>query len=167
MALPANVLLRRPDVLSHNPFCGLPVSHIPCLRDFRHPGSGTSFWKRSRLSTQCTAGRTESTGRHPNGLPQAHITALDNRAGVEELLALLRNKQPGRAHAGPLASSEAGVFTRGSSVSDHESATQHGVLCRPIKWSWNCIFGWNRSWRSWSVDTACSAAHADCRCCIV
>ncbi|KAL0018867.1 hypothetical protein WJX79_005617 [Trebouxia sp. C0005] len=48
--------------------------------------------------TWCTASGGHDTARHPNGLPQAHITALDNRAGGEELLALLRTKQPGRSH---------------------------------------------------------------------
>ena len=97
MALAANLLLPRPDVLSHNPFCGLQVSHIPCLREFRRPGSNGDFFTRPRSVTKCNVGGPDSPNHHLNGLPQSHITALDNRAGVEELLALLRSKQSGKS----------------------------------------------------------------------
>lgn len=100
MALAANLLLPRPNVLSHNPFCGLQVSHIPCLREFRRPRSNGDFFTRPTSVTKCNVGGPDSANHHLNGLPLSHITALDNRAGVEELLALLRSKQSDRS-AGP------------------------------------------------------------------
>ncbi len=96
MAMSATLLLRRPDVFSLNPSSGLQLSQIACLRDFSASRLCTSLPQRSRATFKCTASVGHDTARHPNGLPQAHITALDNRAGGEELLALLRTKQPGK-----------------------------------------------------------------------
>ena len=99
MAMSATLLLRRPDVFSLNPSSGLQLSQIACLRDFSASRLCTSLFKRSRATFKCTASGGQDTARHPHGLPQAHITALDNRAGGEELLALLRTKQPGKLPA--------------------------------------------------------------------
>ena len=94
MALSTSLLLRRPDVLSHKFYCSR--DHIASLRDLRHCDLLGSVSVRPRLGVKCSAICAGDNYRHPNGLPQGHITALDNRAGVEELLALLRRKRPGR-----------------------------------------------------------------------
>jgi len=99
----ATLLSRRPDVFSLNPSSGLQLSQIACLRDFSASRLCASLPQRSRATFKCTANGGHDTARHLNGLPQAHITALDNRAGVEELLALLRSKQPGKLLARLLA----------------------------------------------------------------
>ncbi len=103
MAMSATRLSRRPDVFSLNPSSGLQLSQIACLRDFSASRLCASLPQRSRATFKCTANGGHDTARHLNGLPQAHITALDNRAGVEELLALLRSKQPGKLLARLLA----------------------------------------------------------------
>ena len=96
MAMSATLLLRRPDVFSLNPSSGLQLSQFACLRDFSASRACANLPQRSRATFKCTAGGGHDTAHHPHGLPQAHITALDNRAGGEELLALLRTKQPGK-----------------------------------------------------------------------
>lgn len=96
MTMSATLLLRRLDVFSLNPSSGLQLSQIACLRDFSASRLSASLPQRSRATLKCTASVGHDTSRHPNGLPQAHITALDNRAGGEELLALLRTKQTGK-----------------------------------------------------------------------
>lgn len=95
MAVTANVTLPRPDALSHTPLLGLRTSVLPCLREFRSPSSAPVPVYRHRTCISCAASCSGLNSPHPKGLPQAHITALDNRAGVEDLLSLLRSKQPG------------------------------------------------------------------------
>ena len=93
MALTLNVSLRRPDTLSHAPFLGLRTTSLPCLRDFRSSSIAPVPVYRHCTRISCVVTSSEHASRHPSGLPQAHITALDNRAGVEDLLSLLRTKQ--------------------------------------------------------------------------
>ena len=46
------------------------------------------------MPTRCSSSENDS-GRQPVRVAQAHITALDNRAGIEELLTLLKRKEAG------------------------------------------------------------------------
>ena len=101
MAMTANVSFCRPDALSHTPFLGLRTSVLPCLRDFRSPSSALVPVYRHRTCISCVASSSGRNNGHPEGLPQAHITALDNRAGIEDLLSLLRSKQPGQIRGLP------------------------------------------------------------------
>lgn len=90
----ANASLGRPDAMSHSPFLGLRTSLLPCLREFRSCSIAPAPAHRHRVRTSSVANSNKNS-RHPNGLPQAHTSALDNRAGVEDLLALLKSKRPG------------------------------------------------------------------------
>ena len=96
MTSSASVFLRRPDALLRSPTCGLQVSRLTSLRDFHSATLSTNVSARPSSSRHCVASGTDR--RHPSDLPQAHISALDNRAGVEDLLALLKAKQPGTQH---------------------------------------------------------------------
>ena len=93
MTSSASVFLRRPDALLRSPTCGLQVSRLTCLRDFHSATLSANASTRPRRNRQCVVSGTDR--RHPSDLPQAHISASDNRAGVEDLLALLKAKQPG------------------------------------------------------------------------
>ena len=158
MATIANTSCYRPGALSHTPFLGLRTSVLPCLRDFRSPTSALGPVIRHRICISCVASSSGRDSRHPKGLPQAHITALDNRAGVEDLLSLLRSKQPGKIDS--LFASTASIAVPAPKI---VPINLHSF--RSLKWARNCISSWHRAWGSWSANPPRSAAHANSRCC--
>ena len=86
--------LQRPELHFHA-FEGFQITHLPSLRAF--PRANAS-WKHARLARQlprCSASELAGAPNFGDGLPTAHIAALDNRASSQDLLRLLRLKQPG------------------------------------------------------------------------